>query len=306
MPNTFDIVSIGSAVLDVILKSDQYHPTPVDGELMLCEIYGGKANVQQAHIGSGGAGANTAISFARHGYRAAVVAEVGSDPVSQLIFDDLHREGIVTDFIRSEEGEQTGTSAILVAADGSRSAMTFRGAAYQLTSKDIPFEELKTVTHIHLSSIGNADLIREIFLFCAEHNLSLSWNPSKTEIEEIILRSGRVYEQVCEVLFLNDQEFQAVEQYQEKLLQTAKLVVVTRGKSGGEVWQNGQKHPYKARLVPVMDETGAGDAFASGFVSSWLREHDIDQATQAGVANASSVVGYLGAQEGLLRIQRNG
>lgn len=299
---TPDIVSIGSSVVDVLLKSRSFQPTNIDGELLLCEIYGGKANVEEALLCSGGAGSNTAVSFARQGFVPGIISEVGVDICAQIVIDELSREKVHTDYLIEEPEEKTGISAILIASDGSRSAMTYRGAAHMLSSKDLPFDFLQTVPNIHLSSIGNADVIREVFLFCTTHGIKLSWNPSKAEIEEIVFRSGRIFEKACTVLSMNELEYQAVAQKSDVLKQMATVVVITKGKNGGEVWHDGGVQSYQAQTVTAVDETGAGDAFASGFFGTYIKTQSIEKALEFGVKNATSVVGYLGAKKGLLTV----
>lgn len=296
-----DIISIGSAVLDVIMHSSSFLPKTVGGEAMLCEIYGGKANVEHARLVSGGAGTNTAVSFARQGYRSGVIAEVGFDVPAQIILDDLRREGVTTQLLVEEDGEETGVSVVLVADDASRSALTYRGAAKLLSHSDIPWELIKKTRWIHLSSLGgNTDLCTEILLFCRKEEISVSWNPSAGEIQEMLFRSGTSFANLCEAIFLNDQEFESVVRKERELRNLTKYLFITRGKEGGEVLATDRKIRYHARPVKAVCEIGAGDAFASGVVGGLLNNTSIDRAIEQGLQNATNVVKYYGAKEGLL------
>lgn len=297
---SFDIVTIGSAVLDVLLRSSQFSSHQVAGELMLCEISGGKVDVEEAMLCSGGAGTNTAVSFARQGFHTGIVAEIGIDAPAQLIIDELQREQVDTSLIIEEAEEQTGMSAILVASDGSRSAMTFRGAAKQLSHKDIPFTVLEQVSAIHLSSIGNADLVREIALFSKEKGIHLSWNPSAAELKDVVLQSSESLHQSIQVVCVNDLEYEEIQDHQGSLSKIASTIIVTKGRDGGEVLANGSKHPYLAKPVIAVSELGAGDAFISGFVGATLLKQSIEEAILRGTQNAASVVQHLGAKKGLL------
>ncbi|SRR5258708_4640608 len=297
----FDIVTIGSAVLDVLVKSSQFKVAPVGGELMICEIYGGKVDVDEAVIVSGGAATNTAVSFARQGFVAACIGELGVDIAAQVIWDDLHRESVHTRLLVQEKTEHTGISSILVASDGSRSAMTFRGSAHELRIPDINFDGIRDLRAIHLSNVGDMDLVHRVQEHCQEYRIFLSWNPSKGEAEEFFLKQNTESNQVCDVLFLNDQEWEAVKKNEGSVKRAAKMLVITRGKNGGEVIINGVSTTYQAKVVSVVDETGAGDAFASGFVGAHLRGEPLAKALEFAVDNASSVVGYMGAKSGLLK-----
>lgn len=297
----YDVVTIGSAVLDVHLKSDSFTVAPIRNQLMVCEIYGGKMDIDGAEISSGGAATNTAVSFARQGFVVGCVAEIGVDIAAQVVWDDLHRDGVHTRLLVQEEAEHTGISALLVAGDGSRSAMTYRGAARQLHSLDVPFAKLEAVRAIHLSSVGDSELIRKVSEFCRERKIFLSWNPSKAEAEELFLKQ-RLPANFCDVLFLNDLEFEAVSKMEHVVMASARIVVVTRGPKGGEVYSQGKKTTYEAKPVKVVCATGAGDAFASGFVGAHLRGEPLEKCVNFAIANASSVVGYMGAKEGLLKV----
>ncbi len=297
---TYDIVSIGSAVLDVLLRSSQFTQHQVGGEVMLCEISGGKVDVEEAALGSGGAGTNTAVGFARQGLQSAVVAEIGKDVPAQIIIDELTREHVSIDLLVEEPEERTGMSAVMVASDGSRSAMTFRGAAKMLSHKDVPFEVLQSVPFIHLSSIGNVDLIRELFLFCKQNNIKLSWNPSSNELKEVVFQATETFHQACNVIIMNEIEYEAVSSKHHLLEKLSKIVIVTRGREGGEVWVDGNRQTYTAHTTQAVSELGAGDAFASGFVGALVKNLPIDVAISWGVQNAASVVSQLGAKKGLL------
>lgn len=297
-----DVVTIGSAVLDVLLKSEHFTVAPVGKELMVCEIYGGKMDVDEAMIASGGAATNTAVSFARQGFVVACVVEVGVDVPAQIIWDDIHREGVHTRYMVVQKDEHTGISSILVSKDGSRSAMTFRGAARQLHVHDVRLDLFDNVRAIHLSSVGDLDLIRKVSEHCLSHHIFFSWNPSKGEAEEFFLRQAPPKGVFCDALFVNDIEWEAIERKRTTVEQSAKMLVITRGRKGGEVIRGGVSTPYTAKVVAVVDETGAGDAFASGFIGAHLRGESLEAALTFAVDNASSVVGYMGAKAGLLRI----
>ncbi len=300
MASNLDVISIGSAVVDVILKSSQFRPHTLDGELMLCEVYGGKADVEEAILTSGGAGTNTAVAFARQGLKSGVIAEVGQDILAQIVFDEIEKEHVNTDFFVEEVDEKTGVSAVLVASDGSRSALTFRGAAKMLNPSDIPFERIKNIPWIHLSSIGNTELIRQIFLFCRENSIKLSWNPSKAEVTDIVKNTVGDFSQCCQVVFLNEIEYAAIEEKSNFLKDLSSILVITRGKKGGEVYTQGKKIEYSGMEVPVVCELGAGDAFASGFVGALIKNKPIETAIEWGLQNGAGVVQHMSAKKGLL------
>jgi sugar/nucleoside kinase (ribokinase family) len=178
--------------------------------------------------------------------------------------------------------------------------MTFRGAAKQLSHKDIPFTQLEQVPAIHLSSIGNADLVREIAIFSKEKGIHLSWNPSAAELKDVVLQSSEVLHNSIQVVCVNDLEYEEIHDHQESLNKIATTIIVTKGKEGGEVFSNGSNYPYLAKPVIAVSELGAGDAFISGFVGGRLLKMSIEESILRGTQNAASVVQHLGAKKGLL------
>lgn len=297
----YDVVSIGSAVLDVHIKSESFTVAPVRQQLMVCEVYGGKMDIEDAKISSGGAATNTAVSFARQGFITGCVAEVGVDIAAQVVWDDLHRDGVHTRLLVQEESERTGISVLLVAQDGSRSALVYRGAARQLRVKDVPFDKLINVKGIHLSTVGDYELIRKVSEFCREHKIFFSWNPSKAEAEELFLKS-QVPRDFCDMLFMNDLEFEAVAKAKAAVLGAAKFVAITRGAKGGEIYTPDGELKFEAKPAKVVCTTGAGDAFSSGFVGAHLRGETLENCLKFAIESSASVIGYMGAKEGLLKI----
>lgn len=300
---TYDIISIGSITLDVLMKSSQFVPHTLGGESLLCEVYGGKADVEEALLTGGGSAGNSAVSFARQGFKSTLIAEVGRDAAAQLLYDELSREKVDSRYLVEEPDEHTALSVILVAADASRSALTYRGAAHMLTSSDIDWDLVAQIPWIHIGNLGNSELVRELFVFAKSHRIKVSWNPGKSDLSDILLRSGQDFENVCDVVCINDQEYATVSQVSEKLQKIAHYLCITKGKEGGEVWQGGVRTAYSADVVQSVCEIGAGDAFVSGFVGSILRNETMQSAIDFGKKNAQSVVQFLGAKKGLLYLK---
>lgn len=300
--SSIEVLSIGSGVLDVLLKSSKFAVTPVDDQLMVCELYGGKMDVEDSLVTSGGAGTNTAVSFRRQGFGVACLACIGKDIAAQVVVDDLLKEKVVTTFLVTRANLSTGISAILVAKDGSRSAVTYRGASHELQVKDLDLDRFQALKAIHLSSVGSLDVVREVMRYCFTHHIFLSWNPSETEAEEFFLR-GETNGMACDALYVNDLEWKGIQKNENKVRSSTKMLIITRGKLGGEIITKEKTFLYEAkRDIPVVDETGAGDAFASGLTGGVLRGLPLEQAVTFATENAAGVVGQMGAKAGLITV----
>ena len=103
-----DVLSIGSALIDIFIQSDQFELKSENDHVLLCQDYGNKLEVDSFHVLTGGGGSNTAVGFARAGFNAAVVCETGRDTLSQVVLQDFHQETVSTNYVIQEKKEQTG------------------------------------------------------------------------------------------------------------------------------------------------------------------------------------------------------
>jgi ribokinase len=303
---SFDTLSIGSATLDIFLKSKQFTVKPVkdpeSGEKLslLTLRYGSKMDVDEFALQSGGGATNTAVGFSRLGLRAGVIAEIGVDSAAATILQELEQEGVSTELIVQEADEQTAVSALLIAADGGRSVATGRGAAQMLTREDLPLDRIQT-NWVHLSSVGNIDVVRFVAKWCTEHRIGLSWNPGGAELTAVESGDLHLNEVQCTVFCVNDEEAARLEKAGYLLESAGKMVIVTAGRSGGKFYEFGNWKTYEPADVEPVQETGAGDAFITGVVAALLHDRRLEEAVQWGVRNAASVVQHMGAKTGLLR-----
>ncbi len=311
--SNYDVVTVGAAVLDIFMKSDKFKvvsSTDIPGGIAMCEVYGGKMEVEEVLMCSGGGATNCAVSLARKELKTAIIAEMGNDPQALLIHRDLEEAGVETRFLIQESGETTAVSVILIADDGGRSIMVHRGASAMLTKHDLPWEELET-RWMHVSSLGgNVELLKNIVGWAKQKKVRLSFNPGLTEIkhrEKLLALLPEI-----EILFVNRDEAQqlwGIDYTDESLwkslqpLPGARVTILTDGARGGKVSDNGKVYFYQGeKMKKVVDTTGAGDAFASGMVAGVLYGKNYEQAVRWGIKNATAVLRHVGAKKGLLTL----
>lgn len=311
--SNYDVVTVGSAVLDIFMKSDKFRvvsSTDIPGGIAMCEVYGGKMEVEEVVIVSGGGATNCAVSLAKKELKTAVIAEMGNDPQALLVHKDLEEAQVDTRFLVQEQGETTAVSVVLIADDGGRSIMVHRGAAAMLTKHDLPLSELET-RWIHVSSLGgNMELLKIILEWAKSKQVRVSLNPGMKEIEhkEKLLPLLPM----VEMLFVNRDEARELWgiDYQDEALWKslqplpgARVSIITDGARGGKVSENGKVYFYAGEKVKkVVDSTGAGDAFASGMVAGVLYGKNYEQAVKWGVKNATAILKHIGAKKGLLTL----
>jgi ribokinase len=297
------VITIGSALVDVFIHTHQFQVKETDSGVMLCQTYGSKLEVDSFNVFTGGGGGNTAVGFSRLGFQTGVICETGRDSFSELVLSDLKKNGVATNLIIEEKKEQTGGSVILVCSNGERSVLVHRGAAGMLDPFDIPAYWLSQARWVHLASIGGKqNTLEKIFQYVGKNNqANLSWNPGKKELSLLANRQLSAQTIPCEIFFVNTEEWSMIADVQGEVLQSFRYVVVTAGKKGGDVYYNNEHALHFPALggQPV-DATGAGDSFATGFVSGILWEKSVKEAAEIGTKNAASVIKYYGAKTGLL------
>lgn len=302
-----DVITIGSALVDIFIHSGQFMLRQEGDLTYVCQIYGDKIEVDKFDFLTGGGGSNTAVGFARRGYDTSVVTETGRDVWSNYILDELTRERVHTTFIQVEKKEQTGGSVILVGNDGGRTVMVHRGAASMLDPKDIPSDKVSEARWVHMSSIsGRHDTLNTVFEAVRnssrqDQKTRLSWNPGKRELALIAADAIDMAKVPCTILIVNKQEWDSIQNVHQVVHDTIEQIVVTDGRNGGAIYCHGEcLHQYEVSPIEAKEETGAGDAFSVGYISGYLEGKSIEAATQMGQENAASVVQHVGAKPGLL------
>jgi ribokinase len=131
--------------------------------------------------------------------------------------------------------------------------------------------------------------------------VGLSWNPGQLELALLTEQGAKELGVSCQILILNSQEWQQVAGVQAELLAMVPEIIVTDGKQGGWWYYRGQRQgEYRSPEVTSVDDTGAGDAFAAGYVAARLAERQPSEALRWGTHNAAAAVQQVGAKPGLL------
>ncbi len=306
------VVCVGSAVMDILVKSSDLRVMKshqISGGVAMCEVYGGKTEAEDISLETGGSGTNVAVGLARLGLTGATLAGVGDDWMKELIFNGLKLEGVETSLIQVGEKVKTGTSVILVAADGGRSIITYRGASKGVTSARVDWEKVGRADWIQIGATGgNFSLVEDLVGYAKEKKIRVGWNPGKGELAEGE-RVVRLLPKI-ELLILNRMEaavllrhlYEETKQMAKRLLDAgARMVSITDGKRGAGVAREGLWLTAPAFKTRSVDDTGAGDAFTAGLVAGTLAKKELAVVLQMGLANGASQVMQLGAKKGLLR-----
>lgn len=302
------MLAIGSAVQDVFLSnSDAFKPVCVNPNECFEQLpLGAKADVNNIEFSTGGGATNAAVTFSRQGLHSIFMGTVGYDPAGEAVLADLDKEGVDTTHLSYSEKYNTGYSTLLLAPNGERTILTYRGASTHYDVKNFNLSELAHVDWLYVSSMaGSMEVLTAIFEQAKNMNVKVAFNPGKGELKES-QKLKSLLEDV-DVLLLNKEELQTIVEGQslEELVRHAHHycpVVIGSDGPSGVVATDGNEIVTAGMYedVPVVDRTGAGDAFGSGFLSQWAQGKSLKESVVFASANSTSVVSYIGAKTGIL------
>lgn len=308
-----DVFCIGSSTIDSFWNvSFPYTKWNSPTGKALTIPFGEKHASRGVYTTTGGNAVNAAITFSRRGFSTGLVSSVGKDVFADFLFNRLKEEGVSYEMVKQVEGS-TG-QAIVLLQDGERSIITHHGALDSF-SLDADMKEKLLARWWYVSLPGHSYKTFDTLLsFAREKGIRVALNPSSIHIEE---GAEDLWKHLpfIDVLFVNESEAAAITGIpftdSEKVFsvldeQVAGIVVVTRGKKGVIVSDGSFR--YEAGSFPekeLVDRTGAGDGFGSGFISTLLTHDKINseiirEALRSGSANATAIVEKQGASEGAL------
>ncbi len=302
------LLAIGAAVQDVFLShSDEFKPVsdiPAHEVFLKLEL-GNKADVNNIDFSTGGGATNAAVTFARQGLESQFMGTIGHDPAGLAVLADLDKEGVDTTHISYSEKLNTGYSLLLLAPNGERTILTYRGASTHYDVKNFDLSGVDADWLFVSSMAGNMDVLNKIFSQAKELHTKVFFNPGKNELRQIDQMKALLED--VDVLSVNREEAQLIvggddlEEILRRVLRYVPTAIISDGPNG--VIASDGKTIVRAGMyedVPVIDRTGAGDAFGSGFLSQWSNGKSLKDSIVFASANSTSVVGKIGAKAGIL------
>lgn len=308
----YDIISIGSATRDVFFSAGELKKFKLEdfptGEA-ICLGSGSKIEMKKIAFASGGGGTNAAVTFSRQGLKTADVGVVGQDFNGEEILAELSGEGIDVQYFQKHNDDFTAYSVVLVHPDGERTILSYKGEGQHFDVARIPFDKLQSEWFFLDSLGGNFEVLEGLVNHAVKNNIKLATNPGGKELAHGLEKLKPLLKNFS-IIIMNQEEASGLTgvDYKEeaKIFKfmddlIGGIFVMTKGPEGVVVSDG--KNVYGAGIPnsPVVERTGAGDAFSSGFVVEYIRSGDIAKAIQFATANASSVVTQYGAKAGILK-----
>jgi len=265
----------------------------------------------------GGSPSNIAINANRLGIRSHIVSAVGEDGLGTFLLNRLRQAGMNTDGI-----QRTGESTSLVIVTKSRATpipIFYRGADYQLAYDASLEQALNNSKAIHfscwpLSRVPARHTVERVIEEARKRRLLIGFDPNYHRmiwqrdedgvayVKSIIPKVDIVKpsEDDAERLFGPDSHANQVEKF---LKLGAKLVIMTLGKEGAIVSNGRETVALGTLAAEVVDTTGAGDAFWSGFYTAVVKGYTIREALELGFAVSAYKLKYTGAVVDLPRLE---
>ncbi|HYE60119.1 MAG TPA: carbohydrate kinase family protein [Candidatus Kapabacteria bacterium] len=300
-----DIISIGDSTVDVFLDIDE---ATVSCDIhkehcQLCFTYADKIPVKKVtKLLAVGNAANNAIGSARLGLQTAIFTILGHDEHGKGSFERFKEEGVKREYIKVDRKKGTNYSTVLN-YKGERTILVYHEERkYQLP-------RLQKAKWVYLTSMayGSEKIHEPLLAYVKRSGAKLAFNPGTFQMK---LGLGRLLPllSATEILFLNKEEAERLlgrEDSIKNLLNALhrkgpKMVVITDGMNGSYAYNGTAYYTMPIFDGPVVERTGAGDSYGTAFVAAIALGKDMSEAMRWGSVNASSVVQYIGAQEGLL------
>ena len=292
----FDVVTFGSAVIDTFVDTEFN-----ENSNSFNYPVGSKILVHNLRSDIGGGATNTAVAFSRLGFNVGSICKIGDDNNGKDILNMFKKEKI--NFLGSVSQDKTGNSIILDSKESGRTILTFKGPGDNIGFSEIP--KFKTKWLYYSSVLGKS--FRAQVKLAKKLDVKLAFNPSEYIIKLLDIRPLL---RITEILILNKEEAMLIcKKYKKKgdlLLCLRELgpniVVLTDKDKLAYAFDGNEKYSIRPNKIKVVERTGAGDAFASGFVAGIIAGKSIPESLKLGLRESESVIRYFGAKNKLLKM----
>jgi sugar/nucleoside kinase (ribokinase family) len=252
----------------------------------------------------GGSACNTVIGIGKLGGQARFVGKCGADPMGHFYETNLKNNDVEPMLFKSPS--PTGRVLSIITPDAQRSMFTFLGAASEVQPEEITKDCFKNAAVVHIEGyiLFNEDLILAALNAAKEAGASISLDlASFTVVEEAKSLLDNIVKTFVDILIANEDEALAFTGYSDEskaldsLVQNVHIAILKLGERGSYISQSGKK----VKIDPlgtgaVVDTTGAGDLWASGFLFGLVNGYDIETCGKIGSACGYEVCRVVGAR----------
>jgi len=306
----FDLITIGDSTIDTFIR---IHDATIECDIhredcKICVKYGDKIPVDSIAHGVAGNAANVAVGCSKLGLSTAIYANLGDDDQGKTIKQVLERENVADDYIRVHSDKDSNLSVVLT-FQGERTIFVYH------QDWDYRLPDLADTSWVYLTSMAesftNSNIMDEVCHYIDKSKAKLAFSPGTFQLKADIKRYPKILEK-CEIIFVNLEEAKRIlgisesEIVNERDLLSKmhflgpKTVVITDGANGSYVSDGNRNLKIGTFPTKLVEKTGAGDAYASGFLAALISRMPLEEAMAWGAINAAHVITKTGTQNGLL------
>ncbi len=312
-PN-YDILGIGNAIVDVVAAVEDQFLSRHDmhkGAMMLVDAASAEAiyrAMPPARESSGGSAANTCAVAANLGARVAYLGKVAGDQLGDVFRHDIKAAGVHFPSAELVGGAPTARCMILVTPDGQRTMNTFLGACVTLGEADIDEALVASAAVTYLEGyLFDPPAAQAAFYKAARaahaagRQVALSLSDAfcvdrhRAAFRELV--AGHV-----DILFANETEITSL--YEESTFEAAAeaarrdvaLAALTRSEAGSLILRGTETVAVAAEPTKLVDTTGAGDAYAAGFLAGLTAGKSLPACGRMGSIAAAEIISHYGAR----------
>lgn len=310
----FDITGIGNAIVDFLLQTDdeflKRHDMPkgamslidADTATRLTEA------MQGGHSASGGSAANSCAVAAALGARVAFLGKVAKDEMGEVFRREIAAVGVHYATPALEAPVPTARCLILVTPDGQRTMNTYLGAGGEFALHDIDETIIAASKVTYLEGyLFDPPAAQSAFIEAARMARAAGQEVALSLSDAFCVdrhREGfkRLIAEGVDILFANETEICSlyeVNSFEEAATRAAldvKIAVLTRSEQGSLILRGEESVLIPAEEVALVDSTGAGDAYAAGFLTAYTRGEGLEAAGKLGTKAAALAIARIGAR----------
>jgi len=309
------VLGIGNAIVDAVCKVNENFLKSHNlnkGTMKLInedELKKLQNEVKPSEFIAGGSVANSIVGLSSFGNPVYFIGKLNNDLFGKKYFENLMKENVGFNFDNETYKDSTGICFVFITPDGERTMTTYLGIANKLSEKEVNHKEIEQSELILIEgylwdtpeaknaisksieiAIKNSTLVSLSLsdVFCVERYKKEFLDLTKNKID---------------LLFGNEGEFKSLFEYDniEKIIQELstlnKIFVITMGEKGVTLVHKKEivKVPSE-KIEKVVDLTGAGDLFASGFVHGFINKMGFEKSLKLGTKSAAEIIKILGAR----------
>ena len=315
MNKSKSILGIGNAIVDVFANVNENFLKKnnlIKGSMRLVtfdELNRIKSQVKITKVQAGGSVANSMAGISYLNGKCSFIGKINKDNFGKIYKKSLKK--IKVNFLHNAKREKlaTGTSLILITPDSERTMCTYLGISSQLNADDIKAKHIKNKGLVFLEGYlwdkGTAKKMFEKTITIAKKNkVKIAMSLSDFFCVERHKKDfAKLLKNDLDLLIGNEKEILELlnttnlEKALNKLKKINKLIVITREKKGSLIVNGNYKKICKAHKVKkILDMTGAGDLFASGFLYEYLNNNNLENCLKKGSLLASKIIQKIGAR----------